>query len=201
MLPGVFQPTILTKRAKLRSSPFIRPMHPKTEIRPSPEAIGKILSAGWVGQLKIHGHRTQIHIPADSKQKVLAFNRHGQLHKKIIPPPLLSELRRIFAPESHWNVIDAEWIKTEDKLYVFDFIKQEGQLLHRYHFLERWKKLPRAFISPSIQILGIFTTLNQCLDALHRSEKTIEGLVFKSSSPGFADSSIIRCRKSVKAQS
>jgi len=195
MLPGVFQPTLFTRRSPLHASIFIRPAHPKTEIRPTPEAIRKILEAGWQGQLKIHGHRAQIHIPADPEEEILAYNRHGQLHKKKIPETFLSELRRLFAPAQQWNVIDAEWMKNEDKLYVFDFLKQEGELLHRLNFMARWKLLPRAYLSPVFQTLGVLTTLDQCLQALKRPEPFIEGLVFKSSAQGFEDSSIIRCRR------
>jgi ATP-dependent DNA ligase len=179
----------------LKPSLFIRPIHPKTEIRPTPEAIRKVLAAGWVGQLKIHGHRAQIHIPADPKEEILAYNRQGQLHKKEIPSSIQTELRRVFAPASAWNVIDSEWLKPEDKIYVFDFLKKEGESLHRLNFQDRWKLLPRAYLSPHLQTLPVLTTLAQCLEALGRPEETIEGLVFKSPSPGFEDSSIVRCRR------
>jgi ATP-dependent DNA ligase len=195
MIPGIFQPTILSRQSPLHSSLFIRPIHPKTEIRPTADAIRKILDAGWQGQLKIHGHRAQIHISADPEENILAYNRQGHLHKKEIPPLLAAELRRLFTPSQQWNVIDAEWIKTEDKIYVFDFLKLDGELLHRLNFASRWKLLPRAYISPAIQTLGILTYLDQCLEALQRPEAWIEGLVFKSPSPGFEDSSIIRCRR------
>ncbi len=195
MCLGAFENTILTRKVLLRSSLFIRPMHPKTEIRPSRDSIQRILEAGWVGQLKIHGHRAQIHISSDPGEDLIAYNRQGQLHKKEIPAPMISELRRVFSPEKGWNVIDAEWIKTEDRLYVFDFIKKEDRFLGRLNFRERWAMLPRAYISPYIQTLPILDTLEQCLDALSRPETSIEGLVFKSSSVGFEDTSIVRCRR------
>jgi ATP-dependent DNA ligase len=194
MTPGIFQETLFTRGYTLPPSLFMRPMHPKTEIRPTSEAIQKILAAGWVGQLKIHGHRAQIHIPVDRKEEILVYNRQGRIHKKTIPASVQSELRRIFTPKEHWNVIDAEWIKAEDKVYVFDFLKREGQALQRLNFMERWKQLPRAYLSPSIKTLGVLNTLAQCLKALESKEKYREGLVFKSPSPGFQDSSIIRCR-------
>lgn len=198
MLPGIFQPTILTRRTSLRSSLFIRPIHPKTEIRPTAEAIRKILDAGWRAQLKIHGHRAQIHVSSGSSPEILAYNRQGQLHKKDIPALLRDEVCRLFTPSQSWNVIDAEWLKSDDKLYVFDFIKLEGNMLHRLNFMERWKYIPRDYISPAIQTLGILSTLDQCLEALARPEEFIEGLVFRSPSPGFEDSSIIRCRRGTK---
>jgi ATP-dependent DNA ligase len=196
MLPGIFENTVFTqRRGDMTRSSFLRPMHPKAEIRPTPDAIRKVLSAGWVGQLKIHGHRAQIHIPADASQEVYAYNRQGQIHKKTIPPHVLSELFRIFKPKQGWNVIDAEWMKADDKLYVFDFLKCEGEMLHRMTYQERWSLLPRAYLSPSFLTLGLLSTLEQCLHALERPEPCIEGLVFKSSSPGFEDSSILRCRR------
>src|SRR5258708_4611846 len=59
-LPGIFDPTMFSPRRPVARSVFIKAMHPKTEIQPSLAAIGKILKAGWVGQMKIHGHRAQI---------------------------------------------------------------------------------------------------------------------------------------------
>jgi ATP-dependent DNA ligase len=195
MLPGPFQNTIFNRAKPLKSSLFIRPMHPKTEIRPTREAVEKILQAGWIGQLKIHGHRAQIHLSVDASDPILAYNRQGQLHSKEIPEKIVTELHRYFSPTTGWNVIDAEWLKDEDKVFVFDFIKKDGELLNRLTYSERWKLLPRAFISPHLQTLGIVTNLEQCLEVLQRREDRLEGLVFKSSSPGFEDSSIIRCRQ------
>jgi ATP-dependent DNA ligase len=201
MLPGIFQETLFTRpsnrseQSSLDTPVFVRPIHPKTEIRPLPEAMSKFLAAGWVAQLKIHGHRAQIHISSDPKVAITVFNRHGQVHKKELPDGMVSELRRIFSPNIGWNIIDAEWIKTEDRLFVFDFLKQDGKLLRRLSFLERWKLLPRSYLSPHIQTLGVFTSLEECVTALKKTPEYIEGLVFKSSSPGFEDSSIIRCRR------
>lgn len=201
MLPGIFQETLFTRPPKksefseLRPSSFIRPIHPKTEIRPIPEAMSKFLAAGWVAQLKIHGHRAQIHIPAAPQERIAVYNRQGQPHKKELPALMESELRRVFGPKSGWNTIDAEWLKNENRLFVFDFLKKEDLVLRRMSFLERWKLLPRAYISPCMQTLTIFTTLEECSEALKRDPQYIEGLVFKSPSPGFEDSSIIRCRR------
>ena len=192
---GIFEETILTRKVPLRSSLFLRPMHPKTEIRPRVDAIQRVLDAGWVGQLKIHGHRAQIHISADPQEPVTLYNRQGQVHKKDISPLMLSELRRVFGPTSGWNVLDGEWLKPEERIYVFDFIKQENLLLNRLNFQERWHKLPRAYLSPCLQTLPYLTTLAQCLEALALPSENIEGLVFKSLTPGFEDTSIIRCRK------
>jgi hypothetical protein len=199
-LPGIFEATILSKRVRIPPSTYIRAMHPKTGIRASREAIQKTLSAGWIGQLKIHGHRAQIHIPADPKLPVLAYARHGGLHKKLLPDEMVAEIRRVFAPERGWNVIDTEWLKPEGKLFVFDLLRKDGKILSGLTYPERWKLLPKHFISPHMSILPLLTTLEKCLEAMANPDEHIEGLVFKASTrTGFADTSIIRCRKVAKA--
>lgn len=194
-LPGIFDPILFTRRVVAMPSKFIRAPHPKTEIRPRAEAVQKILKAGWVGQLKIHGHRVQLHIPEEGHAKIIAFNRHGQLHKKVLSPAIEKELRRILQPEKGWNVIEGEWLKPKDKIYLFDFLKKDGQLLNRFSYQDRWKLLPRDYISPHVKTLPLVTSLEKCMELLGKEEEDIEGLVFKSSSPGFADTSIIRCRR------
>ena len=197
-LPGIFQETIFTRRphdTEALPSLFIDPIHPKTEVRPNPETITKVLNSGWVAQLKIHGHRAQIHLSSNPEDAILVYNRHGELHKKELSLVMESELRRLFTPQTGWNVIDAEWLKPEDRLYVFDFLKKDGLLLRKLCFLDRWNQLPRAYISPCIQTLGVITHLQECLDVFSKKgQNLVEGLVFKSPSPGFEDSSIIRCR-------
>ena len=195
MVPGIFEPTLFSRRMKLPPSFYIRAMHPKTEIRPDLESVRRILDAGWVAQLKIHGHRAQVHIHESALQPVLVYNRQGQLHKKELPAAMENELRRIFQPARGWNVIDAEWIKDQDKIYAFDFLKQDDQLLRGLNFETRWKRLPRNVLSPSVQILPLLRDAKECMEALARSEEWIEGVVFKSQTPGFEDTSIIRCRK------
>ena len=62
--------------------------------------------------------------------------------------------------------------------------------------LERWKQLPRAFLSPHVTVLPLIPDLEGCLKAIRSSEPRVEGLVFKSTrTPGFSDTSIVRCRK------
>lgn len=177
-------------------SSFIRAMHPKTEISATPAAIEKILRAGWVGQMKIHGHRAQIHLPADTGEEPIAYNRQGRRHAKLLPEKIIKELRRVFHPESGWTVIDTEWLKPENKLFVFDVLKLNGESLRGLTYKERWEKLPKLYISPHVQTLPILTTLEKCLQVLASSEDYIEGLVFKAPfSKGFEDTSIVRCRK------
>lgn len=172
-------------------------MHPKTEIRSDPESMQKILNAGWVAQLKIHGHRAQIHISGRDADPIRVYNRQGQLHKMELSDLMQSELRRVFGPQvpGEFNVLDAEWLKPEGKIFVFDLLKQDGKLLRHLPFKERYKLLPRAYLSPVLQTLPLLQTLEECQAAMVRPEEWIEGLVFKSSAPGFEDTSIIRCRK------
>jgi len=191
-----FTPTIFTRRVVMGSSPYIKAMHPKTEIKPEPQAIQRILNAGWVAQTKIHGHRAQIHVPSDPEQSVIAYTRQAKLHKKVLPPKMVKEILRLFKPAKGWNVIDAEWLKEEDKLFVFDFLKREGETLRLKNFPARFALLPRAFISPCISVLPILRDLPSCLKIMETTDDHIEGLVFKSTtSMGFSDTSIVRCRK------
>jgi hypothetical protein len=193
---SIFSEPFFTRRDPLAVSPFIRAMHPKTEIRPLPDSIQRTLALGWVAQLKIHGHRAQVHIPESLEKPILVYNRHGKLHRKALSPAIISELRRLFQPSEGWNVIDAEWIKPEDKLFVFDFLRKDGKVLRALTFPERWKKLPRLYLSPHLSTLPLIKDLAGCMKALQSKSESVEGLVFKSAtSPGFSDTSIVRCRK------
>jgi len=193
---SIFAETIFTRRVLVMSSAYIKAMHPKTEILPEPEAISRILNNGWVGQLKIHGHRAQIHIPADPDEALIAYTRQGKRHSLALPVPMIKELCRLFRPETGWNVIDAEWLKSKKKLFIFDFLKQEGTVLRSKTFPERFDLLPRAFLSPHLSVLPLLRDLPSCLKAIGAKAPHIEGLVFKSTrSTGFSDTSVVRCRK------
>ncbi|MGE3683495.1 MAG: hypothetical protein AB7G93_17365 [Bdellovibrionales bacterium] len=171
-------------------------MHPKTQISPSRVAVEKMLRAGWVGQVKIDGHRAQIHIPADPGEPPIAFNRQGKPHQKLLPDKVTAELRRLFKIECDWTVIDAEWLKSEDKLFVFDVLKLDGKILRSLTYMERWKLLPRLYISRHVQTLPLLTTTEKCMAILAQQDPTVEGLVFKAAaSKGFGDTCIVRCRK------
>src|SRR4051794_29143418 len=127
-LPGIFETTIFSPRRRfVPSSIFIKAMHPKTEISPTPGSIEKILKAGWVGQMKVHGHRAQVHISADESEDPIVYNRQGRPHKKFLPDDIVTELRRIFQFEDGWTVIDAEWLKPEGLLFIFDLLKFNGK--------------------------------------------------------------------------
>jgi ATP-dependent DNA ligase len=155
-----------------------------------------ILEAGWVGQVKIHGHRAQIHIPHDPSQTIVVFNRQGHEHRKALPPVLVTELFRVFRPKAGWNILDAEWMKATDELYIFDFLKRDGVLLDRLSYLERFEMLPRVYGSAKIVTLPPLKKLHECLAVLEDPRPHVEGLVFKSpTTRGFLDSAIVRCRR------
>ncbi len=200
MFPGVFEPTIFTQRTRHMVGPrFLKAMHPKASIAPTREAVKKILDAGWWGQLKIHGHRAQIHIPPGPSQMIVVYNRQGQKHRKELPLTLSEDLLRIFRPQSDWNVLDAEWLKSTDEIFVFDFLKQEGELLDRFSYQERFQLLPQVFGSPKIVTLKPLITLHECLKVLEDPKPNVEGLVFKSpTTRGFLDTALVRCRTKVE---
>lgn len=171
-------------------------MHPTTNILPKREAMSRILALGWVGQMKVEGHRAQIHISSKVSEPVVAYNRQGKPHKKLLPASVVKELHRVYSPKRGWNVLDTEWVKGSDKLYIFDFLKKDGELLRHCTYAERYALLPREYLSPHMVTLPLLTTLERCLDLIEREIPHCEGLVFKSlSTPGFSDTSIVRCRK------
>lgn len=198
-LPGIFEKTIFSsQRRALVASVFIKAMHPKTEVSPTSASVEKLLRAGWAGQMKVHGHRAQIHLSADPADDVVAYNRQGRPHKKLLPPEIEAELRRILDLKTGWTAIDCEWLKPEGKLFLFDVLKLDGESTRRMTYEERWNLLPRAYISRHVQTLPLLTTAEKCIEVLKRTEEHVEGLVFKAlKSKGFEDTSIIRCRKKV----
>lgn len=201
MFPGLFEPTIFSggPGPVMSASRFIRAMHPKSEVQPTREAIKKVLASGWWGQLKIHGHRAQLHIPSTENgtaSDIVAYNRQGRPHQKLLPADLAQEVWRIFRPKTGWTVIDAEWLKDVDRLYVFDMLKREDIVLDDWTYAERFELLPRVYSSPKIQTLPPYKTLDACMKALESPDEHVEGLVFKATTTrGFLDSSIVRCRR------
>lgn len=171
-------------------------MHPKTEISASLASIEKILKAGWAGQMKIHGHRAQIHLSADENAEPIAYNRQGRQHKKLLPAEIAAELRRILDLKSGWTVIDCEWLKPKGQLFLFDILKLNEKSLRPMTYADRHALLPKAYISPHVKTLPLLTTASKCMQVLQSPEEYIEGLVFKSlHAKGFDDTSIVRCRK------
>jgi ATP-dependent DNA ligase len=171
-------------------------MHPKTEIKPDAASVKKILDAGWWGQKKIHGHRAQIHLPSDRQKSVKVYNRHGKPHAKALSKQIIDELYRILPIQSDWTVVEAEWLKGEDKLYLFDVLKLNGKLLNYQNYEQRWSLLPKVYASPYIETLMVYSQLSSCMEVLESEDEDVEGLVFKSrTANGFRDTAIIRCRK------
>ena len=188
--------SLLKRKKKMQLPAFIRPIHPKTEINPDPPSIEKVLKLGWWGQTKIHGHRAQIHLHADPNVEPVAYTRSGKIHSKDLEPSIVSELRRVFKPQLAWSVVDVEWLKKEQKLYIFDYLKKDDKVLVSLSYRERYNLIPRDFISPHIEVLSILKNLNDCLAVLQDKRSWVEGLVFKSpNSYGFSDSSVVKCRK------
>lgn len=184
------------RQIKLEESKFITSMHPKTEILPNPDSIKRILKSSWWGQIKIHGHRAQIHIPENEQKSILVYTRKGGFHKKSLGPAISKELFRLFKPKEGWSVIDSEWLKPKNKIFVFDLLKHNGKLLTDYTYEERWSLLPQVYKSEYIETLPVYRSVEACLKALDSEIPHVEGLVFKSyKTPGFQDTSIIRCRK------
>jgi len=193
-IPGIFEKTIFSPWRPVAPSIYIKSMHPKTELKPTRAAIEKILNAGWIGQMKIHGHRAQIHL--SPKDQPMAYNRQGRLHKMLLPKEIVKELMRIIDPKEDWTVIDAEWLKPENKLFIFDILKKDGKSLARTTYGERFALLPRDYLSPYIQTLPMLRTVEKCMEVFEKDDEHIEGLVFKSmATKGFSDTGIIRCRK------
>lgn len=183
----------LTWRDTLASSLYIRTPHPKTSIQPEPQAIKRILDMGWWGQAKMHGHRLQVHLHRE--EDPILYNRHGGLYGKTIHPNIIPELRRVLEIGTGWTAIEGEWVESQNKLYLFDYIKKDGKVLDGLSYEDRFALLPKLYISPSLQTLSVFKTLEQCLGLYEKRGNRVEGLVFKSTtSLGFKDTSIIRCR-------
>ena len=99
-------------------------------------------------------------------------------------------------PEDGWTVIDAEWLKPKNKLFIFDILKLNDKLLRRFSYAERYALLPRSYISPHVKTLPLVREAGKCMEILADDDEAVEGLVFKSlKTKGFEDTSIVRCRK------
>jgi hypothetical protein len=187
-----------TKTVKLKPSLFIRPVQARGEISIDAAKIRVLLESGWVGQIKTRGHYAQIHIPSSSGSEVVAYTRSGERHKKLLPQSLEGELRMRFAPASGWTVIDCEWIKTQNRLYVFDCLKLAGKMLAKKTFGERHALLESASNGLSIVLLPMLASVEECLSALETHNEAYEGLLFhKADVAGFDDSHLLRARSAL----
>ena len=165
---------------------FIKTYHPKKSILPDRDAIKRILNAGWVTQAKMDGARAQIHI---LDGKVINYTRRGTLHTSKLSQEIVGQLLELFSPG---DVVEGEWLRSQQTLYLFDMIKTEGTVLKQLNYFDRYNKLPRCY--GPVSLLPIVTDLDQAMQILDSDDT--EGLVFKSlTSKGFSDTSIVRCRK------
>lgn len=167
------------------------PQHPKKSVEPTREAISRVMGLGFAAQRKVDGHRAQIHIKADGE--VVAFTRQGLRHSKKIPVDL-----SLFRPTKGWTVIDAEWQKAENKIYVFDLLVQESKYLAAETYEDRHRLLLQHFVAlaPGISILPLIRDVDRALQILADKDRYTEGLVLRHiQAKGFPDSAIIRCRK------
>lgn len=178
-------------------SGFIEPQHPKTSMMPDPYAIRRVLNRGWIGQPKINGARSQIHISPDGD--VLNYTRQGTLHTVRLPDFIKDQLSRAFALNNGWTVIDCEWERYKDRLHLFDLLQVDGIRCNRDTYRERYKNLKLLFetkiASLNIFLLPVFETREQCLECYYSEDPAIEGLVFKSmNTKGWPNTAIVRCR-------
>lgn len=185
----------LNKKAK-KVPMFIEPQHPKGELPATQESVEKYIRWGWWGQKKINGYRCQIHIC--NKGKVSYFTRQGSLHTRKVPEILTEQLVRHLTPEKGFNVLDAEWQRQQESIYLFDVLQLEGQLLSALTYAERYQKLRKElfFIEPNIKFLPVYKSVRQCMQVLNKDEEWVEGLVFKlPHNRGWKNDAIQRCRK------
>src|SRR4051794_8558577 len=92
-LPGIFDETIFSKPAASIPSSFIRVPRPRAQILPTPEAVARILGAGWTGQVNIRANHLQIHIPSNEENPVVIYNPTSHPHRRKMPDLVLLELR------------------------------------------------------------------------------------------------------------
>lgn len=166
---------------------FIKTYHPKQSMEPSLESILKVLRMGWITQAKMNGFRAQVHI---TQAGVANYTRFGSLHTRPLPQAIVEALLALFPLGT---VVMGEWVQAEGKLYLFDFLKKDGQVLSRLTYAERYNLLPQG-TAGAVETLPIIVDADEAFAAL-MNEKT-EGLVFKNPSRvGFDSNAIIRCRR------
>ena len=175
---------------------FLQAQHPKSSVEPTRTSVEKMLGAGYLAQRKVNGHRAQIHISADGR--LVAFTRSGTKHTRNFTQATTEHLVTNFKPDKGWTILDAEWQKQEDKVYLFDLLQVGSELFSNKSFEERYTMLRDQFtIGPGVGFLVLLKDVASCLSMLGDPSPFTEGLVWRLvKSPGFHDSSILRCRKS-----
>jgi len=184
-------------RDKKRNPMFISLQHPKSglDMTVDEERIKEILRLGWWGQKKINGFRCQTHIT--HKGEMTFYTRQGQKHTRTVSNEIKSVLENLI-PANGINVFDAEWQFQQNKLYVFDMYRAEGQLLKLQTYAERYQTLrdEYAFIGPHVEFLPVYKNFRHCMQVLNKNDDKVEGLVFKyPNDPGWSNTGIMRCLK------
>lgn len=174
---------------------FVQAQHPKCSVEPTRASVEKMLGAGYLAQRKVNGSRAQIHI--SSSGQLVAFTRKGTKHTKGFSMATTEHLITNFRPEKGWTILDAEWQKQEDKVYLFDLIQAGEAMFSGKNFEERYTLLRDQFtLGPGVGFLVLLKDVASCMAMLTDPSPFTEGLVWRLvKDPGFHDASIIRCRK------
>jgi ATP-dependent DNA ligase len=193
MLSVDFQKIHKLNRYKKRHPVFISLQHPKNNIPSDKESVAKMIAAGWWGQKKINGYRCQIHIT--NKGKMTFYTRQGNEHTRPVSEEIKETLENLI-PAKGINVFDAEWQSQLNKMFMFDIYRQEGQLLKKLTFEERYQLLRAefGFLSPRVEFLPVYKRVSDCMRVLGKDDDKTEGLVFRyPKTPGWQNASIMRC--------
>lgn len=164
---------------------YISTQHPKKSILFKPELVQKMLNMGWVAQPKYNGENVQVHVVG---RNIYAFSRHGRSRK--LSPEIEEDILNNF---SDGFVFEAEYRNKANKLCIFDCIKTSNDgLMSSVPYIDRHSKLP-LLATPNVLVVPVLSQIGRMKYWYEHPET--EGLVFKSGSPGFSNSSVIRCRR------
>jgi hypothetical protein len=164
---------------------FIRTQHPKASIEFRPELIQSMLASGWIGQPKFNGFKVQSHVVGRS---VHSFSRTGKI--VVLSKDINSAILDCY---SDGFSFEGEHRPQANKLCVFDCVKTpEDGVLKNLAYVDRHSRLGVTMI-PFLLVAPVLTEMDR-LEYWYNHPET-EGLVFKSGTPGFSDTSIIRCRR------
>jgi len=174
---------------------FISSQHPKNSVTPTGEQIREYLKLNWIGQAKMNGHRLQIHITP--KGQLTCFTRQGTLHTKKLPPELEASFLQ-YVDRDGILVLDGEWIKSSDQVWLFDVLKYQGRTMMFSSYKERYGILKSIYaIAANIKLSRVLKKEKDCFKVLADPDEIIEGLVLKAwETKGWPDTAIVRCLKS-----
>jgi ATP-dependent DNA ligase len=182
-------------RQKMNSTSFIQPQHPKSNLIFDKSVIKDLLEKSWIGQTKINGHRIQLHI---SKNEIVCYTRQGTIHTKKLDKKMIEAIDSYRpAKKNVWTVLDGEWLKSQDKIFLFDILKHENETLQFSTYKDRYKLLKSIYVfCPEITLLRNLKTVDACMKVMKDDKEEHEGLVFKSTTTkGWPDTAIVRCLK------